>query len=940
MPSVRFAGARLINRSAIAGGESTGPRGAEQYLGAIFQIASVTDAPFGGVRAVVRARRRKSDASVTNILSHRIPKLVPLQEPSEPSSALPLAPLEALLPRTSEARDGDALLERFLAYCESVGLELYAAQEEAILEIFAERHVVLNTPTGSGKSLVALAACFNALATDRFVFYTAPIKALVTEKFFELCEKLGASNVGMMTGDATVNRDAPVICCTAEILSNLALRKGDATEADWVVMDEFHYYSDRDRGAAWQIPLLTLPKTRFVLMSATMGKPEFFVKELEARTGVGAALVRSTERPVPLDWEYKEVPLQDTVFSLAENGKGPIYIVHFSQRAASEQAQNLMSLNFLTKEEKLKIKEELKGFKFGSPFGRELQRLVPHGIGVHHAGMLPKYRRLTERLARKGLLRIICGTDTLGVGVNVPIRTVLFTQLCKFDGEKTVLLSVRDFHQIAGRAGRRGFDTQGTVVVQAPEHEIENRVMKDKAADNPKKLRKLRLKKPPERGYTPWKKETLERLKTSEPAPLVSRIKVDHGMLLSMLSRPKNGGLALRKLIRDSHESVHAKRRHFAQAKELLRSLIDAKIVECSGGQLKLAVDLQEDFSLNQTLSLYALEVFDALDKEAEDFALVLVSVIESILESPGAVLNRQVATLKTRKMTELKLQGVEYDERIAALEKIEHPKPSAEFIYETFNLFAEHHPWVIGHNVAPKSIVRDMFEEGATFNDYVRDYGLARAEGVLLRYLTDAYRTLRQLVPDEHKTEEVWDIEEWLGSELRKVDASLIDEWERLQGLGKEPEPAQKQSEPEGPEDITRNQRAFTVACRNAAWRLVQMVARRNYEGFVLHLKSLLPEEQTKALDVLGEEWTSARVQQALGPFFESYEAVELTATARSNARAMLEKAEDRWALRQIISDPEQHLEWSLELTIDLAASRLSGCPVLLLERIAHPSA
>ncbi|HWO13685.1 MAG TPA: DEAD/DEAH box helicase, partial [Polyangiaceae bacterium] len=392
--------------------------------------------------------------------------------------SLPVKPkppsLQARLPPPGERAPADRLLELFLGYAEELGVELYTAQEEAILEVFSGHNVILNTPTGSGKSLVALAACFKALADDQYAFYTAPIKALVAEKFFELCAAFGARNVGMMTGDASVNRDAPILCCTAEILANVALREGERAQADWVIMDEFHYYSDRDRGAAWQIPLLTLPRSRFLLMSATLGKPEFFVEDLERRTGAKTALVRSGERPVPLDWEYSETPLQETIQKLCAAAKSPIYIVHFSQRAASERAQDLMSLNFTTKEGKQALKEELRGFRFDSPFGKELSRFLPHGIGVHHAGMLPKYRRLVERLAQRGVLHIICGTDTLGVGVNVPIRTVLFTQLCKYSGERTAILSARDFHQISGRAGRKGFDDVGWVVAQAPAHFIEN----------------------------------------------------------------------------------------------------------------------------------------------------------------------------------------------------------------------------------------------------------------------------------------------------------------------------------------------------------------------------------------------------------------------------------------------------------------------------------
>ncbi len=836
--------------------------------------------------------------------------------------------LERYLPDIIGSLDADELLDRFLTYVKDAGLELYPAQEEAILEVFAGNHVVLNTPTGSGKSMVALAVGFKALCDGQFAFYTAPIKALVTEKFFELCRKLGGKNVGMMTGDATVNRDAPILCCTAEILANLALREGESAQADWVVMDEFHYYADRERGVAWQLPLLTLPQARFLLMSATMGNPEFFVNELQKRSGQTASLVQSFERPVPLDYEYSEKLLQDAVLSLVESGKVPIYIVHFSQRAASEQAQTLMSLNFLSKDEKGRLKEQLSGFRFDSPFGKELARFVRHGIGVHHAGMLPKYRRLVEQLAQQGLLRIICGTDTLGVGVNVPIRTVLFTQLCKFDGENTVILSTRDFQQIAGRAGRKGFDDRGSVVVQAPEHEIENRIAKDKVSDNPKKLRKLRLRKPPERGYKPWNAETLEQLKQARAEPLISSFRLSHGLLLNTLIGQGGCRPALR-ILQSCHESEASKRRLRREGFELFRGLKSGDIIEMTDDGVQVHADLQEDFSLNHALGLYAVEVFEALDPEASDYALVLLSVVESILENPNVILQRQISTLKGRLVAELKAQGVDYDERMEELDKVDYPKPQSEFIYETYNLFAKHHPWVSGYNIAPKSIARDMHELAASFNDYIKEYGLARAEGVLLRYLTDVYRTLRQSVPEKHKTQEVWDLEEWLAAELRSIDASLIEEWEATQGMTPSSGDAPKERKPE---TVVDNERAFSAMVRNAAWRVVQALSRGAYERVVELLQDLSEDDERLPKDQKGDVWSAPRLNEALSAYWDEYEAILVDADARNPARSIIEHAAGAWELRQILSDPEAHLEWALDFRVDLDLSRSLNRPIVTL--------
>ncbi|CAN5158061.1 hypothetical protein BH09MYX1_BH09MYX1_06920 [soil metagenome] len=565
-----------------------------------------------------------------------------------------------------EGASDDTILEHFLAYVEAAGLTLYPAQEEAILELVSGKNVILATPTGSGKSLVAEALHFISLAKGQRSIYTCPIKALASEKFFTLSRELGPENVGLMTGDAGVNRDAPIICCTAEILSNMALRDGKNADVDNVVMDEFHYYADRGRGVAWQIPLIELPNARFLLMSATLGNTEPFEEYLTQLTGLPTAVVRSSHRPVPLDFTYRETPLHETVADLVNKGKSPIYIVGFTQRACAEEAQNLMSVDFSTKEEKKAITEALYGVRFDSPYGKDFQRFLRHGVGLHHAGLLPKYRLTVEKLAQRGLLKIICGTDTLGVGVNVPIRTVVFTKLCKYDGEKTAILSVRDFLQISGRAGRKGFDDQGSVVAQAPEHVIENLRLEAKAGSDPVKKKRIVKKKPPERGYVHWDKSTFDRLCTAPPEPLVSRFQVSHGMIVNVLQREGGGCLALGRLIKRSHERPVDKKRHGKTAFAMFKSLVDAEIVQIETDdeghrRVVLHGDLQREFSLNQTLSLYLLDAIEHLDRESPSYALDLLTLVESILESPDLVLQKQLDHLKTEKMGEMKAAGVEY---------------------------------------------------------------------------------------------------------------------------------------------------------------------------------------------------------------------------------------------------------------------------------------
>lgn len=830
-----------------------------------------------------------------------------------------LAPLEKHLPPEGEV-DADSLLEGFLAYIEERGLELYPAQEEAILELFAGQSVILNTPTGSGKSLVASALCFKALAEGKRLFYTAPIKALVSEKFFDLCETLGPDHVGMMTGDATVNRDASIIACTAEILSNIALREGAEADVDYAVMDEFHYYSDRDRGVAWQVPLLTLPQARFLLMSATLGDTTRFSEGIEALTGAPCVLVKTTGRPVPLDFEYRTTPILETIGDLLESGRAPIYIVHFTHRAATERAQDLMSIDLLSKEGKRAILDELKGFRFDSPFGAELKRWVHHGIGIHYAGMLPKYRRMVERLAQRGLLRVICGTDTLGVGVNVPIRTVLFTQLCKYDGDKTRLLTVRDFQQIAGRAGRRGYDDHGSVLAQAPEHAIANETLRQKAAGDAKKMRKLKYKKPPEHGFVNWDEATFDRLRGGDPEPLESRFAVNHAFLLNVLSRAHEDGCkAMRSLIRASHESPRSRRRIARMTIGLFRSLLAADIVRMpEEGDDHVAVheDLQTDFSLNQALSLFAVEVIDAMSPEEPSYAADVLSVIEATLEDPGVVLRRQLDTIKTRRLAELKAEGVEYEERMAELEKLDNPRPMAEVLYPAFETFREHHPWVAGENVRPKSIARDLWERGASFREYVNEYGLARAEGVLLRYLTDAYKGLVQNVPEDAKTDELYDLTESLGAIVGQVDASLIDEWRRM--LDPEAKPTAFVEEVDET-DITRDERAFKALIRNEAWRLVRALAAKRYDDAA----ALLAEAGGEAPD-------AAALEQSLAPYFEEHHEIRVDPTARNPRHAEILFEGDVWLLRQTLVDPEDACEWAFEVRIDLGRAREEARPIL----------
>ena len=846
-----------------------------------------------------------------------------------------------LLPRATEPATNDFLLGRFLDFVAGNALELYPAQEAAVLELFEERNVILNTPTGSGKSLVAMALQFKALAQGRRSVYTCPIKALVNEKWLALCRQFGPQNVGLSTGDASVNQDAPILCCTAEVLANVALREGAGSEMRDVIMDEFHYYADRERGGAWQVPLLTLPNARFLLMSATLGDTAFFEEELLRLNGKATVTIRSGTRPVPLEFTYAETPLAQTVESLIAGGKGPVYVVHFTQAAAAESAQNFTSLPVSSREEKTAIAHALEGYRFSSPYGPEIKRWLRHGIGLHHAGLLPKYRVLVEQLAQRGLLKVICGTDTLGVGINVPIRTVLFTRLCKYDGQKTAILSARDFHQIGGRAGRRGFDDVGYVVAQAPEHVIENLQLEGKASG-----KKFVRRKPPEKGYVPWDKATFTRLIAAAPERLQPQFQVTHGTLLNVLSRGHEDGCrAMQRLIRLSHGTAKEKKALFKRAWQLFRALVERGIVEftprsADGAHLRLNVGLQQDFSMNQTLSLYVHDTLPLMDPQAPDYALVVLSLVEAILEDPDLILRRQLDKLKTQALAEMKMDGLDYNQRMEELEKLEYPKPNREFIYSTFNAFAERHPWVGQESIRPKSIAREMFEEFRSFADYIKIYELQRAEGILLRHLSGVHKVLAQTVPDSAKNDTVREMETYLGALLRQVDSSLLEEWERMNDPNYRPPTAEEtELRPPGWEeaarDITRNVEGFTALVRTFIFTFLRALAGGDYDGALLSLGSL-PEPAAGA--PVPEAWTVDRLRRAHDRFRDAGHArIRLDPEARNRRHTYIVPSEDKktWTVQQMLVDPEDVNDWVAEFAVDLARSREEGAPSILLRRV-----
>jgi superfamily II RNA helicase len=821
--------------------------------------------------------------------------------------------------------DADAVFDAFAGWADRRGTPLYPAQQEAMIELVSSSHVILGTPTGSGKSLVAAGAHFAALAAGRRSVYTAPIKALVSEKFFALCEVFGADRVGMLTGDASVNPTAPIICCTAEVLANQALREGDRADAGLVVMDEFHFYADPQRGWAWQVPLIELTSTQFLLMSATLGDVGFFERDLTRRTGRATAVVASGERPVPLFFSYATTPAHETVAELLSTDRAPVYVVHFTQAAALERAQALTSIQVAGRAARDEIGAMIAGFRFGAGFGHTLNRLVRHGVGVHHAGMLPRYRRLVERLAQAGLLGVICGTDTLGVGINVPIRTVLITGLTKFDGTRQRQLSAREFHQIAGRAGRAGYDTAGSVVVQAPEHEIENERLLARAGDDERKRRRVVRRKPPP-GQVSWTRATFERLMNAPPEPLRSSFRVSHAMILNLIARPGDPVAAVRHLLEDNHEDRPAQRRHVLRAVAIYRALLAGGVVErlpepeADGRQIRLTVDLPADFALNQPLSPFALACLEVLDREAATYPLDVVSVFEAILADPRQVLAAQRDMARGEAVAQMKADGLTYEQRMAELESVTHPRPLAEELEAIFEIYRRGHPWVGDYELCPKSVVRDMYERAMSFSEYVRFYRLARSEGTVLRYLADAYKALAQSVPEAARTEELTDLTEWLGELVQQTDSSLLQEWRALV------DPTSDLARPpvdrdDVPAPVSANHRAFRVLVRNAMFRRVELAAL----GRWAELEDLDGEAGWD-----GEAWAEAMAE---------YDAMHADLGTGPDARGphlLVVREEGRtWSVRQIFDDPDGDHDWGISARVDLDASDAAGAAAVTVTQV-----
>ena len=691
-------------------------------------------------------------------------------------------------------------------------------------------------------------------------------------------------------------------------------------------------------------------------------------------TAIGETLTRTTRRdleliadaprPVPLSYEYVKTALEGTVELALRQGDSPLYIVHFSQDAALQSARALASYGVASKEQREAIKEAIKGGRFTTAFGKTLKHLISSGVGLHHAGMLPRYRLLVEKLAQQGLLPVICGTDTLGVGINVPIHTVLLTGLTKFDGRKQRRLRSREFHQIAGRAGRswlrhRGRRNRGGPGVRDREPQGgaqgHGRPQKDEEAQEEAPARGLCHL---ERGHL----HAFDRQRARNPQAAPAHHPF-HGA---------GGGRARRRRM-DARARAHrrlaanarGKAKLKARAAEIFATLIDAGVVvrEAEGadasdtaqtkttpftapaegasvisltedpadldGQREadgqtddavpvqahpldgpasyyLTVDLPEDFALDQPLSPFLLAALELLDPECPSYTLDLISMVEATLEDPKQILRAQERRARDAAMNAMKAEGVDFEERLDRLQDITYPKPLEELLDVAFAKYCAQVPWANDYELSPKSVLRDMLETGCDFKSYIAQYKIARCEGILLRYLTEAYRSLDRTVPVERRTEELDDIVSWLGLVVRSVDSSLVDEWASA-GTAPGAAPLKRA------DVVVQDRRGMTLMVRNALFQRVRLAA----------------QDKAAELGALDEEWGYGefRWNRVLDAFYRTHDELLVDADARSSAFLTIDDGDELtdhvWHVHQVFHDSEGDHDFGIMADVDLDATQ-----------------
>lgn len=697
--------------------------------------------------------------------------------------------------------DGELELAFYDKFLWSRGLEPYPVQEQAISAIFAGKSLLVTVPTGTGKTLMAKAALFAAIGRGHRAIYTTPLRALTEEKYRELCEDFGDGNVGFATGDYKVNREAPIQVEVAEILWNRIVAEKHVSPAEVVIMDEGHYFNDPERGYVWEQSIIGLdPRTQLVILSATVGHPEKFCQWVEVTRRMPMALVDSRERKIPLVHEYREDMLIETVRGLAHSGDVPAIIFVFGREQCFEIARLIKSCRrFTTDEEKAKIEMMCDEALLPSGAAKELRPLLAHGIGIHHAGILPRYKQLVEQLALERLIRFVVSTETIAAGINLPARTVVFPALRKFIKKEARLVTAAEYHQMAGRAGRPQFDDKGLAITLAPEEIVSElkKELKD-AAKRPSydesKVRKSvynRAKSDAQRkGDIVWTPEVHAELVRGEPAELRSKTKisaeqvlaiglpdlqatalgtaVDERMAAAEASLPPSMRLDIVTVIDNLLLGDRDRKELLKTLAQLVENLKAIGVIDEHGAQVKGEM-------IRQLQGMDGLFIYYALFNHQLDYVelrelveyLLDHDIIQRQLDRKGDDAKREWMRTKLRELRDAS-PAASWDDAEAAWDK-EHPRvpTKIELIHAEFS-GAVPHPELHGGKRA-KNVWAQIEDGEHGFLDFVEKHNLQHEEGNLFSYLVRVMNFSLKLF----QASELSEFED-MGERVRKLLATI----------------------------------------------------------------------------------------------------------------------------------------------------------------------
>jgi hypothetical protein len=668
-----------------------------------------------------------------------------------------------------------AFYERFLI---ARGIEPYPVQEQAFSRIFAGESVLVTVPTGTGKTLMAKAALYAALERGQTAVYTTPLRALTEEKYRELVDDFGADKVGFATGDYKVNRDAPIQVVVAEILWNRIFGERATRPADVVVMDEGHYFNEPERGYVWEQSVIGLdPRTQLVVLSATIGNPEEFCQWVYLTRRIPMALVRSDERKVPLYHEYRESYLIDLVRELHEAGDTPAIVFVFGREQCFERARILKSCRrFTSDEERERVAAACEGVLLDRGAAGELRPLLLHGIGVHHAGVLPRYKQLVERLALERLVKFVVSTETISAGINLPAKRVIFPELRKVIRRQPRLLLPAEYHQMSGRAGRPQFDREGIALALAPEEVVQEIRKETKEAEksgrrpDAERIRKTAYAharaQAQQKGDLIWDAEAHAKLVAGKPAPLQSRTRITAEQILAIglpdlaaealpgadeAAPPRAPGdpaylhlnivTVLDHLLLPDRDKRDA-HRLLAQLTDNLRAL---GVLDEHGRQVAGQI-IGQIRGVDGLFVYYALQQQDLTYEGARALCEFLLEdeTVWKIVRREADEKRRQwiLARLRERRREEPQLQWEDVEEEY---EK-EFPRELTpiEKVHAEFTA-ALPHPELHGGKTA-KDIFAIIETEDLAFMDFVERYGMAHFEGNLFSYLARLARLARML--------------------------------------------------------------------------------------------------------------------------------------------------------------------------------------------------